>query len=46
MSETVTITVREYERLKERDEVLSALEAGGVDNWEGFTPSLEAYWGD
>jgi hypothetical protein len=32
----ITITVVEYNRLKERDEFLNALEACGVDNWEGF----------
>jgi ferritin len=29
------------EELDERDTVLSALEAGGVDNWVGFELSLE-----
>lgn len=32
----VTITKEEYERLRERDEFLSCLEANGVDNWSGY----------
>jgi len=27
--------------LEQRDAILTALEAGGVDNWEGYEPSLE-----
>lgn len=38
---TVTIPAMEYETLKERSRCLAALEAGGVDNWEGYEPSLE-----
>jgi len=34
--ETVEISVKEYERLKERDAVLSCLEMAGVDNWSGY----------
>ena len=34
------ITVSEYDQLVKRDEVLSALEAGGVDNWEWYEESL------
>jgi hypothetical protein len=32
--DTVTITKEQYKYLCDRDELLSALEAGGVDNWE------------
>lgn len=35
-AETITILRDEYERLVEREEFLSALEAAGVDNWCGF----------
>lgn len=35
MSETVTISKKEYEELLERDRYLRKLEAAGVDNWEG-----------
>jgi hypothetical protein len=34
--ETITITIKEYNKLKERDKFLSKLEAAGVDNWEGY----------
>lgn len=30
-----------FEELDERDTILSALENGGVDNWEWFDASLE-----
>lgn len=36
----VSITKAEYDRLVERDDFLTALEAAGVDNWEGCS---EAY---
>ena len=32
----VEITEEEFERLQERDDFLSALEAAGVDNWDGY----------
>jgi hypothetical protein len=32
----VAIPIEEYERLKKRDFELRALEAAGVDNWEGY----------
>lgn len=34
------ITQKEYDNLLKRDKVLSALEAGGVDNWEWYSESL------
>lgn len=37
-----TITKDEIEKLRHRDAVLSALEAGGVDNWEWYGESLSA----
>ena len=33
-------TVEEFERLKERDDWLSALEAAGVDNWSGMEEAI------
>lgn len=36
MPEHVTITIEEFIRLTGRDDFLSALEAAGVDNWEGY----------
>lgn len=35
MHETVTISKAEYDRLLEESVWLSALDAAGVDNWEG-----------
>lgn len=39
-----TISKEEYEELLERDRKLSALEAGGVDNWEWYDESLSQYY--
>jgi hypothetical protein len=38
---TVTIPLKEYEWLQKRDERLSALENGGVDNWSGYSDALD-----
>ena len=32
----IEITEEEFGRLQERDDFLSALEAAGVDNWDGY----------
>lgn len=40
MSETVTISKEEYKRLLRSQLELSALHAGGVDNWEWYGESL------
>tara|TARA_R110000868_G_scaffold361101_1_gene623106 strand:+ start:676 stop:1029 length:354 start_codon:yes stop_codon:yes gene_type:complete len=34
---------RERDRLKCRDEKLTCLEAGGVDNWDGYDFAMEDY---
>jgi hypothetical protein len=39
----ITISTEEYERLLKRDEILTALEAGGVDNWEWYDDAIEEY---
>lgn len=39
-----TISKEEYEDLLDRDRILSALEAGGVDNWEWYDESLSQYY--
>ncbi len=36
LPETVTIPTRDYLNLVRRDLELDVLEAGGVDNWEGY----------
>lgn len=41
-----TISKNEYEELLDRNRKLSALEAGGVDNWEWYSESLSQYYGD
>ena len=41
-----TISKEEYEDLLDRDRKLSALEAGGVDNWEWYEESLSQYYNE
>ena len=41
MEETVTITLKEYESLKEDSDFLAALQSAGVDNWDGYSYALE-----
>lgn len=38
------ISKKEYQELMERNRKLSALEAGGVDNWEWYSESLSQYY--
>jgi phage pi2 protein 07 len=39
--DTVTITKKEYDKLKEKRDLLDALEAAGVDNWDGYDYAME-----
>ena len=39
--ETITITKKEYKKLKANSRWLSCLEAAGVDNWEGYDYARE-----
>lgn len=41
-----TISKEEYENLLDRNRKLSALEAGGVDNWEWYGESLSQYYNE
>lgn len=41
MSETVTISKKEYDSLIKRVDWLKCLEAAGVDNWEGYDYARE-----
>lgn len=41
--ETVTITIEEYDELLEAVIWLDALDAAGVDNWEGIDEAREIY---
>jgi len=45
---TITITLAEYNSLKDAYFKLSCLEIGGVDNWEWYSESLKdgGYYGD
>lgn len=45
-SSNKTISKKEYEELLHRSEVLNALEAGGVDNWQWYGDSLRQYFGE
>ena len=40
------ITKEEYDELIHRNEILEALEQGGVDNWEWYGESLSNYFAD
>jgi len=42
MNKTVTITVKEYTKLKEDARILQALYDAGVDNWEWFDDALNS----
>jgi hypothetical protein len=39
----IMVAVDEYLRLTERDDMLSALEAHGVDNWIGYEEAVSTY---
>jgi len=41
MTETVTISKKEYEELLEDQKMLNALQDAGVDNWEGYDYAME-----
>lgn len=41
--ETITITKKEYESLKEDARWLQYLEGAGVDNWEGYDYARELW---
>jgi hypothetical protein len=40
-NETVTLTRAEHEQLLEDQQFLRALQAAGVDNWEGYADAQE-----
>lgn len=40
-TETITISLEEYEELVEDQEMLEALRCCGVDNWDGYSDALE-----
>lgn len=40
---TIKLTVDRYNELLEAEEMLEALEACGVDNWEGYDEALDMF---
>jgi hypothetical protein len=44
MEKKIEISMEEYNLLKDCQEQLYALEAGGVDNWEWYSDSLQEYY--
>jgi ribosomal protein S2 len=43
LSVTVSMSVKEYQDLKRDQKMLEALEAAGVDNWEGYPDAMEIF---
>ncbi len=41
--EKITITVKEYAYLLDRDDFLTCLEGWGVDNWSGYDEAQQDY---
>lgn len=44
MEEKVEISKNEYKNLIDSDLLLKALEAAGVDNWDGYGYAYQEYW--
>lgn len=42
MPDTIVITREEYDSLLEDSEKLAALEAQGVDNWDGYDEAMKS----
>lgn len=40
--EMVSIPKRKYEYLLKQEQILNALQAAGVDNWEGYEEAVES----
>ena len=43
---TIRLSAEIFDNLTERDDILSALEAGGVDSWTWYDESISAYFGN
>lgn len=41
----ITISIKEYESLRRDEAFLLALEAAGVDNWEGYSTAWQIFEG-
>lgn len=46
MEEIIEITKKEYEKFLKDSRLLRALEAAGVDNWEGYDIAIDYYNGE
>ena len=46
VGEMVSIPKKRYEKLLDAERLLRCLEAGGVDNWEGYYYATREYYGD
>ncbi len=44
--ESVTISKERYEELREAERTLNALQAAGVDNWEGYEYAMSECYED
>ena len=44
--ETIEISLGEYNRLQEVDELMDALKCLGVDNWDGYSDAVEMVYGE
>lgn len=42
--DNITIPIERYNKLVRAEKMLSALEAGGVDNWEWYSESLQEFF--
>ena len=45
-NDTITISVKDYAQLKDREQWLRCLEGAGVDNWEGYDYACELWQKD
>lgn len=46
MSQTITISMADYNSLQERNAFLTYLEEAGVDNWEGYGDASRQFYMD
>lgn len=46
MAEKIEIDKAEYDRLVDVDRFMDALDAAGVDNWEGYGTAYQIYDGE
>lgn len=44
--EVISVSRKKYDRLMEDSKKLQALEAAGVDNWDGYGFAMEEIWAE